>query len=144
MKELDHIVNRYPTIAGIMSPIFTCDESREIMWRCFAEGFEALERSFLDVMKGIRRTIPEWECPRVVQDAKEEADIELLEDFEEGVDTESVEELKRRGKDLEMRVEWIKEAEVEVEKIAKGLGKTLVLTTLVIKVEEIRRWLASF
>lgn len=72
MKDLDYIVNHYLAIVGIISPIFTCDETKEKMWKCIAEDFEALEKSFLDVMKDTRRTIPELECPRMVRKTKEE------------------------------------------------------------------------
>ena len=79
MIELDYIVNHYLAIAGIMSPNFTCDKTKKIMWRCFAEDFEALEKSFLDVMKDTRRPLPEFECPRVVREAKKEVDIDIWE-----------------------------------------------------------------
>ena len=44
---------------------------------------------------------------------------------------ESVDDIKTRVRDLEMQVERIKEAEIEVGKIAEGLTKSLVMEGMV-------------
>ena len=67
-----------------MSSVISCDERRDIMWRCFAEDFEGLGKVFIEVLMDIRKTILEWECPRVVREEKEELGTEHVENVESG------------------------------------------------------------
>ena len=89
LKELDYIVHHYVEIAAIFSPVFSCKERQEIIWRCFAEVFEGLGRSFLDSLRYTKKASPGRECLRVVMQ-KEKVDAEHVEDMGKMGDIEDV------------------------------------------------------